>query len=125
MHIFLLSRTIPCELNISKILQIINFLRKQCKQRLVMYATNSKINGWWQEVNLVIWGASAKLVASDPQVQTEIAEMIKQGITIEACKACSNNLGVSEKLAKLGISVKYLGVALTEYLKSGEKVMTI
>ena len=92
---------------------------------LVMYATNAKIEGWWQEVNLIIWGASAKLVAIDPQVQTEIAEMINHGITIEACRACSDNLGVSDELTKLGINVRYMGKALTEYLKSGEKLLTV
>lgn len=92
---------------------------------LVMYATNSRMNGWWQEVNLIIWGASARLIATDKQVQTEIAEMINLGISIEACKACSDNLGVSAELTKLGINVRYMGEALTEYLKSGENLITI
>jgi len=38
---------------------------------LTMYAINSKSKGWWKEVNVIIWGASAKLVGSDAQVQTE------------------------------------------------------
>jgi hypothetical protein len=94
-------------------------------QMLVMYATNSKLNGWWKEVNLIIWGASAKLVGIDTQVQAEILEMLNHGITIEACKACSDNLGVTEKLTKLGVNVRYMGEVLTNYLKSGEKVLTI
>jgi hypothetical protein len=92
---------------------------------LVMYATNSKINGWWQEVNLIIWGASAKLVGTDNQIQTEVLEMLNLGITIEACKACADNLGMTDKLTELGINVRYMGEALTGYIKSGEIVMTI
>ncbi|MGD0754515.1 MAG: DsrE family protein [Bacteroidales bacterium] len=90
-----------------------------------MYAINSKIEKWWQEVNIIIWGASAKLVGSDTQIQTEIIEMINQGIQIEACKDCCDNFGVSEKLTKLGINVRYMGKPLTDYIKSGEKILTI
>ena len=92
---------------------------------LVMYATNSRLNGWWQEVNLIIWGASAKLVGTDNQIQAEVIEMMTHGISIEACKACCDNLGVTDKLIELGVSVRYMGEALTGYIKSGEIVLTI
>ncbi len=92
---------------------------------LVMYASNSGKHGWWKKVNLIIWGASAKLAANDPQIQAEIIDMLHQGITIEACKACCDNLGVTEKLEKLGINVRYMGEPLTSYIKAGEPVLTI
>jgi hypothetical protein len=63
---------------------------------IAMYALNSRKNNWWKNVNVIIWGASAKLVAEDSQVQTEIFEMISQGIRIEACKACCDNLEVTD-----------------------------
>ena len=90
-----------------------------------MYATNSVKNNWWDEVNVIIWGASAKLVGNDTQVQTEVLEMIARGVKVEACKACSDNLGVTEKLIQLGVNVRYMGNALTEYLKSDEKFISI
>ena len=92
---------------------------------LSMYATNSVKNNWWDEVNLIIWGASAKLVGIDTQVQTEVMEMIARGVKIEACKACSDDFGVTEKLVQLGINVRYMGKPLTEYLKAGEKLITV
>jgi hypothetical protein len=92
---------------------------------LSMYAINSISNKWWQKVNLIIWGASAKLVGNDIQVQTEIVEMINQGVTIEACKDCCDNFGVTDKLTKLGINVRYMGKPLTDYIKSGENILTI
>jgi hypothetical protein len=92
---------------------------------LLMYATNSRLNGWWQEVNVIIWGASAKLVGTDKQIQEAVSEMLNHGITIEACKACTDNFGVTDKLTELGITVRYMGEVLTNYLKSGEKVLTI
>ena len=92
---------------------------------LVMYAVNSIKHDWWKEINIIIWGASAKLIGNDTQIQTEIKEMLNHGITIEACKACCDNYEVTEKLEKLGIIVKYMGVPLTEYLKNNEKILTI
>jgi hypothetical protein len=92
---------------------------------LAMYAINSKIHDWWQHVNVIIWGASAKLAGNDTQVQTEIIEMLHKGITIEACKDCCETFSVTEKLEKLGVVVRYMGQPLTEYIKAEEKILTI
>jgi hypothetical protein len=92
---------------------------------LTMYAINSMTNKWWKEVNLIIWGASAKLIGNDTQVQTEIIEMINQGVSIEACKDCCDNFGVTDKLTSFGINVRYMGNPLTDYIKSGEKILSI
>ncbi len=92
---------------------------------LTMYAINSKTNNWWQNINVIIWGASAKLVGIDSQVQTEIKEMINQGVTIEACRDCYNNFGITDTLTKLGINVRYMGDPLTNYIKDGQKILTI
>jgi len=92
---------------------------------LAMYAINSKKRVWWDKVNVILWGASTKLAGNDTQVQTEILEMIEAGITIEACKDCADNFGVTDRLEKLGITVRYMGLPLTEYLKNGEKIITI
>jgi hypothetical protein len=92
---------------------------------LAMYAINSKIKDWWKEVNVIIWGVSARLVGNDTRVQTEVIEMINHGVQIEACKECCDRFGVTDKLAKLGINVRYMGKPLTDYIKSGEYIITI
>jgi hypothetical protein len=92
---------------------------------LIMYATNSKIKGWWKNVNVIIWGASAKLIGNDTQVQSEVLEMINQGVQVEACKECSDRADVTDKLIKLGINVRYMGETFTRYIKSDEKILTI
>lgn len=92
---------------------------------ITMYACNSKRLNWWKNVNIIIWGASAKLIGKDTQVQSEILEMLHQGITIEACKDCCDNFGVTEKLKKLGVVVKYMGEPLTEYMKNNDKILTV
>jgi hypothetical protein len=92
---------------------------------LLMYAANSRINGWWDEVNIIIWGASARLVGNDSQVQEAVQDMISHGITVEACKACCDDFGVTERITELGVIVRYMGQPLTEYIKSGDKILTI
>ena len=76
-------------------------------------------------MNLIIWGPSAKLVSEDPQIQNDIIEMMHAGVHIEACKACADHYGVADKLEKLGVHVRFMGVALTQYLKGNEKVITL
>ena len=92
---------------------------------LSMYAINSKVNKWWDEVNVIIWGAPARLTGGDTQVQSEIREMISQGVSVEACKECADNLGVTERLEKLGVNVRYMGLPLTETIKQGQKILCI
>ncbi|MEA5126643.1 MAG: DsrE family protein [Proteiniphilum sp.] len=92
---------------------------------LSMYAINSKKHNWWKDVNIILWGASVKLVGSDTQVQTEVLEMLHNGITVEACKDCCDNFNVAETLMRLGVSVRYMGEPLTGYIKAGEKLISI
>jgi hypothetical protein len=92
---------------------------------LSMYAVNSKTRQWWAEVNVIIWGASARLIGTDLQVQSVVTGMLNQGITVEACKACADNSGVSDRLTQLGVNVRYMGIPLTEYIKSGAFILTL
>ena len=92
---------------------------------LAMYAINAKTHGWWSHVTVIIWGASAKLAGADVEVQSQIKEMLANGLVVEACKACSDSFGVSDTLASLGVNVRYMGQPLTEYLKSGDRLLTL
>ncbi|MBD3289348.1 DsrE family protein [candidate division KSB1 bacterium] len=89
-----------------------------------MYTHNAKKQGWFDEVVLIVWGPSAKLLAEDSSLQTKIAAMKKDGVILEACKACADMYEVSGNLEKLGIDVKYMGVPLSDMLKQDWKVLT-
>lgn len=95
------------------------------EKMVAMYAANSLKHGWWENVTVILWGAPAKLVAEQPQVQPHILAMREAGVHVSACKACADQLGVSETLERLGIEVKYWGEGLTEILKSDAKLLTI
>ena len=90
-----------------------------------MYATNALVHGWWEEVTLIIWGATAKLVCENTAIQGKIREALEAGVHISACKACAQALGLTQELKDLQIEVKYWGVPLTELLRNGEKLLTI
>ncbi len=92
---------------------------------LSMYAINSMKRGFWKHVNVILWGASVKLAGSDTQVQTEILEMLHNGVTIEACKDCADRFNAGDTLLKLGVNVRYMGEPMTEYIKAGEKLISI
>ena len=98
---------------------------KEVAMKMVhMYVYNAKVYEWWDDIELVVWGPSSKLLAQDEDLQLNIESMLKKEIKVVACKACSDSYGVSEKLESLGLDVKYMGVALTDYLKSDAKVIT-
>lgn len=92
---------------------------------VMMYATNSMLNRWWDDVTVIIWGATAKLVAENEMIRTKIQIAQNAGVRFSACKACADQLGVTEKLDALGIETIYWGAGLTEILKSGEKLITV
>jgi hypothetical protein len=95
------------------------------EKMVFMYTINSLIHGWWEKVTLIIWGAPAKLVSEDAGIQKMIKEALGAGVHITACKACADQLGVTEALEKMQIEVKYWGLPLTEVLKSNEQLLTI
>jgi len=95
------------------------------EKMVFMYTLNSKLKGWWPEVTLIIWGATAKYVAEDKGVQDTIKSLIRAGVKVSACKACAEQLGVADILESLGVEVIYWGIPLTEVLKSDDKLITI
>lgn len=90
----------------------------------LMYTHAAKTNNWFKDVVLIIWGPSARLISENCKLQEKLKVMQKDGVVVEACIACSNSYGVSEDLKKLGYDVKGMGKPLTDYLKSGAKVLT-
>jgi len=89
-----------------------------------MYTHNAKKQGWFDEVLLVVWGPSSRLLAADKDLQAAVKAMMGDGVQVQACVACANSYGVSDRLRGLGIDVKGMGPPLTEMLKSDWKILT-
>ncbi|MHB8077098.1 DsrE family protein [Desulfosporosinus fructosivorans] len=91
-----------------------------------MYTLNSKLKEWWDEVTLIVWGPSAKLLTEDKMLQEYIERIKDAGVELLACKACAESYGVSEVLANMGINVIYTGQVLTDFLKDeNTRVITV
>ncbi len=95
------------------------------EKMVLMYGHNALLKGWWENITIIIWGASAALVAGSVPIQEKIGQMIKDGVDFSACKACADQLGASETLESIGVEVKYWGVSLTELVKEEKYLLTI
>ena len=95
------------------------------EKMVFMYTINSLIHGWWENVTLIIWGATARLVSENARMQQQIKSALEAGVHVTACKACADQLGVTETLERLEIEVKYWGIPLTKILKDGDALVTI
>jgi hypothetical protein len=89
-----------------------------------MYATNARLEGWWDDVTVLIWGPSARLAARDLKIQEHMAHMKAAGVKITACKQCADDYGVAAALEEHGVEVFYAGTYLTDLIKNGEKFIT-
>ncbi len=98
--------------------------REVALKMVFMYTFNAKKRGWWDEIRLLIWGPSSRLLAADKELQQEIGKMKEAGVELLACKACSDLYEVSADLEQLGIEVKYMGVPLTEMLQGDWTTIT-
>ena len=90
-----------------------------------MYTYNAKKQGWFDEVVLIVWGPSAKLLSENKMLQDYVKKMQDAGIKVQACMACARMYGVDQKLAELDIDVKGMGVPLSNYLKEGWKTLSL
>ena len=89
-----------------------------------MYTLNAKRQGWFDEVTLIVWGPSAKLLSENTEIQAAVAGMAEAGVEVVACQACAELYGIASVLEGMGIEVKFMGQPLTEMLKSDWKVIT-
>ena len=90
-----------------------------------MYTYNAKKQGWFNEVVLIVWGPSAKLLSENIMLQEYVKKMQEAGIKVEACIACAKMYEVDGKLKEMGIDVKGMGVPLSNYLKEGWKTLSL
>lgn len=89
-----------------------------------MYTHTAKRVGWFDEVTLIVWGPSQRLLIGDKSLQAKVKSMQKDGVIVEACIACAMNYDIVEELKALDISVRGMGMPLTDYLKNGWKILT-
>jgi hypothetical protein len=98
--------------------------REVALKMVFMYAANCKKNGWMDQVRLLVWGPSGKLLTEDAELQAGLKKLKDVGVELYACKACADQYGISDKLTGLGINVMYTGTLLADAQKQGWHVLT-
>lgn len=92
---------------------------------VMMYAKNSMINGWWDRVTVVLWGAPQRLIFDDESVRAEMEMARDEGVEFSACISCADNLGLTDRLKDEGLEVIRWGEKLSLLLQNGKHVITI
>jgi len=92
----------------------------------LMYANGAQKNKWFDEVRLIIWGPSQRLVVGDKDVRAYVERLVEAGVDVKACQACADSFGIADDLRKIpGVQVKYMGKPLSNFLKDDQwKVIT-
>ena len=92
---------------------------------LMMYATNSMLMKWWDSVTVIVWGATAELVADNDIIQERLKIAQHAGVKFSACIACAKQLGVVDKLESLGVEVIPWGEKMSAVLQSGKPLVSV
>lgn len=61
------------------------------EKMVFMYTINSLIQGWWEKVTLVIWGATVKLVSENLDIQNLIKNALNAGVHVTAARRVQTN----------------------------------
>lgn len=93
---------------------------------IVPFSYNSKAQGWFNEVEVLIWGASQEVVRDSTIYQDNVKTLIHEEIKVYACKMCADATMSTEMLESLGVNVMYTGTYLAEKLSNPDwEVITI
>lgn len=102
----------------SKLLVILASGEKETVLTGLMYARNAIKRGWMEDVQVVFFGPSEKLMVEDAQVSDAAKEMVEM-TNCRACKAISDREDISGKVEELGVKVEYVGSVISDLIKEG------
>lgn len=102
----------------SKLLVIVASGDKDTALAGLMYTRNALVNKWLDRVRVVFFGPSEKLVALHNDVRSFLKEITAR-CECFACKAISDEEGISERLEEAGVKVEYVGTIVSNALKEG------
>lgn len=91
---------------------------------ICLYALNAKEKGWFDEVTVLVWGASQQVLSEDNEIREKVSEMSRAGVKIIACKKCAENMYIEKHMKECGVEVFYTGELLSDWAKEGKPLMT-
>ena len=102
----------------AKLLIIIATGEKEKAKTGMMYARNAIKHRWLEDVKVVFFGPSERLVAEDEDMAKRAQEIAKLSECV-ACKHISDTESLSGNLSKLGIKIEYVGPIISNLIEDG------
>ncbi|MBW2093147.1 MAG: hypothetical protein JRI34_13620 [Deltaproteobacteria bacterium] len=102
----------------SKVLMIIASGEAEKALTGLMYARNAMRFKWMDDVKVIFFGPSQRLLVENEQVSQAAQEIADQEISF-VCKFISDQDGTSEKIEALGLKVEYVGPIISGFIKDG------
>lgn len=94
------------------------------KKMVLLYGSVILPRGYWDTAHLMVWGPSARVLAENADLQQMLKTVQQSGVETSVCVVCSDEYGVSDTLASLGVKPIHTGELLTEALQDDWKVIT-
>jgi hypothetical protein len=69
-----------------------------------MDTDNAKKQKWFDEVTLIVWGFSSRLLAGDKDLPSKLKTTRAEGVKVQGCLARADSQGVTDQLRKRGFS---------------------
>ena len=92
---------------------------------VLMYATNSLLLGWWDEVTVIVWGAAQVAVKEHAGIREKMEEAKKAGVKFTACLRCAQLLGTEDAMEEAGVETLYWGEKLSQLQQGGKQLLSV
>ena len=93
-------------------------------QTAVKYAAYAKTSGWMDDVEIIFFGPSEKVLASNPDLLSQVVRISRDNsLRVGACKSIADEEFISNKLEISGLNVFYVGEYISSQIKNGVNVM--
>jgi hypothetical protein len=102
----------------SKVLVIIATGEAEKALTGLMYAYRTMSEGWIDDVKVVFFGPSERLLVKDERI-AQISQQICEAEKPFVCKFISDQEGISEQIESLGLKVEYVGTIISDFIKEG------
>lgn len=90
----------------------------------VRYAAYANSRGWFDDVEVIFFGPSEKVIASNLDLLNNLIKLAKDNnLRMGACKAIADEQFIANKLEVNGINVFYVGEYISNQIRNGVKVM--
>lgn len=83
------------------------------------YSWRSVESNYLDDVKVVALGPSEKVISEDPDLQEMIKRIQEQGKVVSACKAFSDEEGITDQLSELDIEVDFVGAIIGKLIREG------